>query len=131
MSNDELFFNGSAEVLDAAGQRKAFLEVAGSLVVAQQEGDLKIFDGPRRITMTASQSDLLVTFPGTAGKFLVIKTSEDLTVKRNSSGGEAWPVNKWKSTMPGGCMIATSFTSLYLTNLAAREAVVEILMAGN
>mgnify|MGYP001577654034 CR=1 FL=1 len=131
--SSSLFFNGSVELLDSAsGVRQAFIDLAGNLTVLPEEGDLKVSDGPRKIRLAASQANLEVTFVGiTTGKLLLLKTNKNLTIKRNSSGGEAWPVGRWKSTTPGGILIGpTSFTSLFLTNLEAAEAEVDLLVAG-
>lgn len=132
-SDSSLFFNASIEQLDAVSRvRQAFIDFAGNLTVLAEEGDLKISDGPRKVTLAASQANLEVTFVGiTTGKLLLLKTNKNLTLKRNSSGGEAWPVGRWKSTTPGGILIGpTSFTSLFLTNLEASEADVRLLVAG-
>jgi hypothetical protein len=133
MPTEILQFNASAEFLDVALQRKAFFELAGILDVALEDAELKKFAGPIPIILNASQADVLVPLPAgmTTGKLLCIKTTDSITFKRNTTGGEAIPVGKWKATKPGGCMIGpTSFTAIYLTNSVAVQTQVELFIGG-
>jgi len=132
MANDTLLFNCSAEHLDGGDQRLKFFDLAGILDIAPEDAELKTVQAVS-VTLAASESNVEVPLPAgmTTGKLLCIKTSDSITVKRNSTSGEALPIGKWKSTKPGGCLIGpTSFTSLYISNSVAREVSVEVLIGG-
>lgn len=95
--------------------------------------DLLDEGGTWRQKIVAGATDVLVDLNGLAnGRLLAIKTSQTITFKKNSAGGEAWTVRPLGTGALDGVFYATTdgITSLYFSNAGSLDAEVTISLAG-
>jgi hypothetical protein len=89
--------------------------------------------GTWRQRIDAGDTDILVDLNGLAnGRLIAIKTDQEISVKKNSAGGEAWTIRPLGTgALDGIFMITTDgITSLYLTNAGSLDAEVTFSIAG-
>lgn len=89
--------------------------------------------GTWRQKLIAGATDVLVSLNGLAhGRLIAVKTTQTITIKKNSSGGEAWTIKALGVGATDGIFVITSdsITSLYVTNAGALDAEVTFSVAG-
>jgi len=95
--------------------------------------DLLDEGGTWRQKLVAGATDVLVDLNGLAnGRMLAIKSSQTITFKKNSAGGEAWTIRPMGTGALDGVFMCTTdgITSLYLSNPGSLDAEVVISTAG-
>jgi len=96
--------------------------------------DQQINGGTFLQRIAAGASDVLVDLNGLAnGTLLGIKSSEEITIKKNSAVGEAWTIKPLGIGALDGVMLITTtgVTSLYVSNAGSIDADVTFAFAGD
>lgn len=95
--------------------------------------DLLDEGGTWRQKLIAGATDVAVDLNGLAnGRMLAIKSSQQISFKKNSTGGEPWTIRPMGTGALDGIFLATTdgLTSLYFTNAGSLDAEVVISIAG-
>ena len=95
--------------------------------------DLQDNGGTWRQRLDAGATDVLVDLNGLAtGRLIAIKTDQEITVKKDSAGGEPWTIRPLGTgALDGVFMITTDgVTSLYVSNAGSLDAEVTFSIAG-
>lgn len=95
--------------------------------------DLQDNGGTWRQRLAAGDTDILVDLNGLAnGRLIAIKSNQEILIKKNSAGGEAWTVRPLGTGATDGIFVITTdgVTSLYLTNAGGLDADVTFSIAG-
>lgn len=97
--------------------------------------------GVRKFTLISTASDVQVDIGNIAtGRFLAIRTNSadptldpvEVEVKRNSTGGEIWPITPMDSTREGHLLTSTSgLTALFMSNPGAVDMEITVYTAGD
>lgn len=96
--------------------------------------DQQINGGTFLQRITAGATDVLIDLNGLANATMVaIKSSEEITVKKNSAGGEPWTIKPLGIGALDGVMVITTdgVTSLFVSNPGAVDANVTFAFAGD
>jgi len=83
--------------------------------------------------VAAGATDVLVDLNGLSnGTLLAIKSNQEISIKKNSTGGEAWTVKPLGTGALNGVFVITTtgVTSLYVTNAGITNADVTFIFAG-
>jgi hypothetical protein len=97
------------------------------------KNDLLDDGGSFKRTLAGNATDVLISLEGLAvARLIGIKSNKIITVKKNSSAGEAWTIRPLGTGALDGVLIMTTDTisSLYLSNTEADAASVVIFFAG-
>jgi len=89
--------------------------------------------GTWRQRIDAGDTDVLVDINGLANaRMIAIKSSEEISVKKNSAGGEAWTITPLGTGATDGVFVVTTdgVTALYLTNAGSLDADVTFSVVG-
>lgn len=89
--------------------------------------------GTWRQRIDAAASDILVDLNGLAtGTLIAIKSDQEISVKKNSAGGEPWTIKPLGTGALDGVFLITTdgVTSLYFSNAGSLDAEVTISVAG-
>lgn len=89
--------------------------------------------GTWRQRIDAGATDVLVDLNGLAnGRLIALKSSEEISVKKNSAGGEAWTIKPLGTGATDGVFMVTTdgVTALYLTNAGSLDADVTFSVVG-
>lgn len=95
--------------------------------------DLNDDGGTWRQRIIGGASNILVGLNGlTNGRMLGIKSTQAITLKKNSTGGEPWTIRPLGTGALDGVFFVTTdgITSLYLSNPGSLDAEVTISCAG-
>jgi hypothetical protein len=67
------------------------------------------------------------------GRFIAIKSTQDISIKKNASTGEAWTIKALGVGALDGIFFCTTdgVTKLFLTNAGSKDADVTIVVAGD
>ncbi len=108
-------------------------ELGGAPVPWSGTCDLMDDGGTFRRKFLGGVTDQLVDINGlTACRLLAIKTTQAITIKKNSSGGEAWDIKPLGTGATDGVMYLTTdgITSLYISVPGSTAAEVTFSIAG-
>ena len=89
--------------------------------------------GTWRQRIDAGATDVLIDLNGLAnGRLIALKTSQEISIKKNASGGEAWTIRPLGTGAVDGVFMITTdgITSLYITNAGGLDAEVTFSIAG-
>lgn len=89
--------------------------------------------GSFRRKITAGSTDVAVPMLGlTNGRLLGIKTSQTISIKKNSSGGEPWTIRPLGVGAQDGMFLVTTdgITTVYVTNAGSLDADVTFIVGG-
>ena len=95
--------------------------------------DLNDDGGTRKQKLISGATDVQVDLNGLVnGRMLAIKTNQEISFKRNSTGGEPWTVRPMGFGAHEGVFFATTdgITALYFSNSGDLDAEVTISLAG-
>jgi len=84
--------------------------------------------------IAAGSTDVAVDLNGLSnGTMLAIKSDQEISVKKNSAGGEAWTIKPLGTGALDGVMFITTdgVTSLFVTNAGSLDADVTFAFAGD
>lgn len=96
--------------------------------------------GSLKFKIPATTSDVLVQHPAVASaKFVYLKatakdptqTAVEMTVKRNSTGGEAWPLTPIDGKAAHLLLSTSGLTALYVSNPGAVDMEIIVAVAGD
>lgn len=96
--------------------------------------------GSIKFTIPATTSDRLVQHPAVASaKFVYLRTSSkdptqppaEMTVKRNSTAGEAWPITPVDGKVGHFLLSTSGLTALYVSNPGAVDMEIIAAVAGD
>lgn len=89
--------------------------------------------GTWRQRIAAGATDLEIDLNGLSnGRLLAIKTSQEITIKKNANTGEAWTIRPLGVGATEGIFVSTTdgITSLFVTNAGSLDAEVTFSLAG-
>ena len=89
--------------------------------------------GTWRQRIAAGTTDLAVDVNGLSNaRFIAIKSDQEITIKKNSAGGEAWTIRPLGSGALEGVFVASTdgVTALYVSNAGSIDAEVVFSVAG-
>lgn len=89
--------------------------------------------GTFRRRFAGSSTDVLVDLNGlSTGRFIAIKTTQTITIKKNATSGEAWTIQALGTGATDGIMIITTngVTALYISVPGTTAAEVTFSLAG-
>jgi len=95
--------------------------------------DLQDNGGTWRQRLAAGDTDILVDLNGLAnGRMIAIKSSQEISIKKNANTGEAWTIRPLGTGATDGIFVITTdgVTSLYLTNAGGLDSDVTFSIAG-
>ena len=121
------------EVLVQISENTSELKELGKSPPWKGTNDLQDEGGTWRQKILAGAVNVAVDLNGlTPGRFLAIKTTQAITFKKNSTGGEPWTIRPMGTGALDGVFFATTdgITSLYFSNAGSLDAEVTIALAG-
>ena len=89
--------------------------------------------GTWRRKIIAGATNVLIDLNGLAnGRLIAIKSNREITVRKNSSGGEPWTIRPLGTGATDGIMVITTdaVTALYVSNAGSEDAEVTFAVAG-
>jgi len=89
--------------------------------------------GSWRQRILAGATDVAIDLNGLSnGKLVAIKTTQEISIKKNDAGGEAWIISPLGVGAVEGVFVVTTdaITALYVTNDGALDAEVTFSIAG-
>ena len=121
------------EVLVQISENSSELKELGKSPPWRGTNDLQDEGGTWRQRLLAGATDVAVDLNGLAnGRLLAIKSTQTITFKKNSAGGEEWTIRPLGTGATSGVFFATTdgITSLYFSNAGSLDAEVTISLAG-
>jgi len=123
----------SFEVDLAISENTQALNELGKSPPWKGKADVLDNEGTWRQRILAGATDVVIDMNGlTNGRLVAIKTTQEISIKKNDSANEAWVIRPLGTGATEGIFVTTTdaITSLFVTNAGSLDAEVTFSIAG-